>query len=158
MNHCPRRSLLAMTVCSLVAAGGMHAQDQSPLTDLYPFDRYPVKHVYAGKPAAPKLITPTEREFQTVLRKGAAKGTNFAGHYAVVEWGCGSNCISFAVIDALTGTVYEHNPPVNDEYPCGLTYKPESTLFVVSKGSTANGDCKPHLYNWNGSEFLPIQP
>jgi hypothetical protein len=47
--------------------------------------------------------------FRTVLREGAARGPNFAGHYTVVHWGCGSPCVSFAIVDASTGSVYMHS-------------------------------------------------
>ena len=43
--------------------------------------------------------------YRTVLGQGAAKGPNFAGHYTVVAWGCGSSCTSFAIVDSLTGRV-----------------------------------------------------
>lgn len=37
------------------------------------------------------------------IASAAKKGANFAGHYAVVEWGCGSNCQEHAVVDVATG-------------------------------------------------------
>ena len=37
---------------------------------------------------------------------GAKDGPNFAGHYTIVRWGCGSDCRQFAIVDARTGTVY----------------------------------------------------
>lgn len=123
----------------------------------YPFTRYPAESLYRGKPVPPKLITPTQHEFRTVLRKGAQQGPNFAGHFTVVEWGCGSDCIVFAIVDATTGKVYETGmPPVNDAYPCGLSYKLESRLFVVEKSSTPTSDCKAWLYTWDGSRFMPV--
>jgi hypothetical protein len=109
------------TVFLLLILAAMVANGQNPDQQFYPFARYPAERIYKGEPVAPKLITPTQRQFKTVLRKGEAKGPNFAGHYSVVEWGCGSNCVSFAVVDVLNGNVYDTDlPPVNDEYPCGL--------------------------------------
>src|SRR6266478_1051571 len=72
----------------------------------YPYAKYPARQ-YKGKLATPRLITPTQREFRTVIRRGAVKGPNFVGHYTVAEWGCGSNCVVYAVIDAITGAVYD---------------------------------------------------
>ena len=43
--------------------------------------------------------------FRTVLRNGMKWGPNFAGHYAVVVWGCGTSCSSFAVVNLRTGQV-----------------------------------------------------
>src|SRR5262245_16415153 len=42
---------------------------------------------------------PIAKEFRTVLQQELAKGPNFAGHYRVAAWGCGSSCTMFAVID-----------------------------------------------------------
>src|SRR5882724_7345634 len=81
------------------------ADAESPYSK-YPFVTYPARH-YRGKLATPRLITPTQREFRTVIRRGAVKGPNFVGHYTVAEWGCGSNCVVYAVIDAITGAVYD---------------------------------------------------
>ena len=46
------------------------------------------------------------REFRTVLKDGAAKGPNFAGHFTIVGWGCGTSCLQWAIVDATTGRVF----------------------------------------------------
>jgi hypothetical protein len=98
-----------------------------------------------------------QRMFRTVLRNGARKGPDFAGHYTVVEWGCGSNCVVFAVVDALSGKVYDRDlPPTSGGYPCGLLFNPDSNLFVVGESATPSGDCEDHLYSWEGSRFVPV--
>lgn len=45
------------------------------------------------------------RRYRTVLLKGAAEGANFAGHYSIVGWGCGTSCVQFAVVDLESGQV-----------------------------------------------------
>jgi hypothetical protein len=35
---------------------------------------------------------------------------NFAGSYFVIRWGCGSQCVMMATVDARTGMIYE--PPL----------------------------------------------
>jgi hypothetical protein len=45
------------------------------------------------------------RRYRTALREGAAAGPNFAGHYAVVSWGCGSSCNELAIVDMRSGQV-----------------------------------------------------
>jgi hypothetical protein len=35
------------------------------------------------------------------------KNPNFAGHYLVVEWGCGPSCQCNVIIDMINGNVYE---------------------------------------------------
>lgn len=142
-------------VLSLLTLAGMPVTGQSQCH--YPFADFPAEDLYKGKPALPKLTTPTQREFRTVLRIGSEKRPNFAGHYTVVEWGCGSNCIVFAVIDAVSGKVYDSAmPAINDEYPCGLLYRSKSKLFVVEKSRNPNGDCKAEFYTWDGSRFIAV--
>ena len=53
------------------------------------FEDYPAGPVYRGKPAPPKLVTPGQRMFRTMIRIGAAEGPAFAGHIAVARWVAG---------------------------------------------------------------------
>lgn len=48
---------------------------------------------------------PRARMFRTRLGRGAEKGANFAGHYALVSWGCGSECQGSLVVDLTSGKV-----------------------------------------------------
>lgn len=87
------------------------------------FQDYPVSTVFKGKPAAPKLADQESRRYRTRIREGVRKGwgvskggshgpesnvagPNFAGHYIVIHWGCGTGCLQMAVVDAVTGDVF----------------------------------------------------
>jgi len=48
---------------------------------------------------------PTARTYPTSLRREMAQGPNFAGHYRVAVWGCGTSCSMFAVVNLATGRV-----------------------------------------------------
>jgi hypothetical protein len=50
------------------------------------------------------------RRFRTVLSHGAAAGPNFADHYTIVSWGCGSPCVEWVILDAATGRVAYWTP------------------------------------------------
>jgi hypothetical protein len=61
-----------------------------------------------GTLASPKLdlkSNPVARKYRTVLREEISQGPNFAGHYRVAAWGCGSSCTMFAVVNLSTGRV-----------------------------------------------------
>jgi hypothetical protein len=74
------------------------------------FARYPAGPAYTGKPAAADVRTHARsRMFRTVIREGAKSPPNFAGHYTVVDWGCGTGCVAHAIVDARTGAVF--HPP-----------------------------------------------
>jgi hypothetical protein len=46
------------------------------------------------------------RRYRTVLRLAAAEGPNFNGHYRVARWGCGTNCLDWAIIDLMSGDTW----------------------------------------------------
>lgn len=71
------------------------------------FSAYLAGPQYTGPRATPDVKTrPRSRLFRTMIREGAKVGPNFAGHYTVVQWGCGTACISYAIIDARSGEVF----------------------------------------------------
>jgi hypothetical protein len=70
------------------------------------FMNYPVSsEVPIMHPKVDTQTTTIGRRYRTVLRNGIESGANFAGHYAVVVWGCGSSCSSFAIVNLKTGKV-----------------------------------------------------
>ncbi len=70
------------------------------------FEGYPVAPTLGGQPVRPRLGTRDAAQYRTILRKGAATGPNFAGHFSLVHWGCGSSCTDFAIIDSANGQVH----------------------------------------------------
>ena len=69
------------------------------------FRDYKVKNIYRGNPAAP-IITKESRTFRSMIRRGANSNVEFAGHYTVPRWGCGTNCNGFVIVDSKTGKIY----------------------------------------------------
>lgn len=93
------RLLLASAIV-LGIASTVSAQDGAPR-----FEDYAVRESYAGPSHAPVLTTRAQREYRTRLREAASERPNFAGRYIVTKWGCGTECVMGAVIDAKTGKV-----------------------------------------------------
>lgn len=75
------------------------------------FEQFPATQMLDGKPTVPDTHShPRSRLFRTAIRYGAEEGPNFAGHYTILSWGCGSGCAAFAIVDAKTGKVFHpHN-------------------------------------------------
>jgi hypothetical protein len=141
------------------------------------FEDFKVTEVFKGPLAAPNLRTPGQRMFRTRIREGAKGGPNFAGHYAIAEWGCGSSCISIAVVDEKTGAVYDGPfvilgyipvhvypdvPTVDSIDQLGVKFKLDSRLLIV-RGCAEDEDCASFYYEWTGSKFellrkLPAVP
>src|SRR5208337_3608845 len=123
------------------------------------FEQFKVKTIFHGAPAAAMPKTIKALQFRTVIRNGAKKGPNFAGHYTVVVWGCGTSCASLAIVDAMSGRVFDApfsgitwsdgRGPVTEE---GLEFKVDSAL-LVAKGCPEETDCAARYYRWNGQHM-----
>jgi hypothetical protein len=123
------------------------------------FQDYKVAHIYKGKPATPVLKTPADREYRTRIRRGAAEGANFSGHYAVVILGCGTQCSSFLIVDVQDGRVFAR---AQKESTCQPYYNLDSRLLVtdVCTGPPTGTGCNRAFWEWTGTElrFLARTP
>jgi hypothetical protein len=91
------------TMCVLLVIGaGAWAQHKNSRPA---FKDYAVEKIYMGAPAAPR-ITPDWRNFRTRIREGAKSRVEFAGHYTMPRWGCGTGCSMFVIVDSIRGRVY----------------------------------------------------
>ncbi len=71
------------------------------------FTQYKTEKIFKLKPAPVKLAShPNAKKYRTMLKMGAKEGPNFAGHYTIVTWGCGTACQELAIADAVNGSVY----------------------------------------------------
>ena len=132
-----------------VQAASSHSEDL--------FAKYSVQTSYQGQPAPPVLTEPAARSFRTRIREGVAKGVVFADHYELAAWGCGARCISFAIIDAVTGKVYFFPATISQGGYAGelLTYKRNSRAIHVI-GSLNEQDSADRWYVWNGQKFILV--
>jgi hypothetical protein len=153
---------LLLAVLLLLFTTVSHAQKKA----LPAFDQFGVDEIFKDKPAPPK-ITGSHQWFRTMIRRAAAKGPNFAGHYTIATWGCGTGCVSMAIIDAKDGSVYDG--PFNDlgwgislkyegRYSSmsnsfePLSYRIDSRLLIV-RGCPEDENCASYFYEWVDSRF-----
>jgi hypothetical protein len=160
-----------VTVLLLVSNGSTGSRRQSTKTSFPRFEDFPVTPRFRGKPAEPAL---TKRQaFRTRIQEAARKGPNFAGHYTVAEWGCGSGCVSIAIVDAVSGRLYYRVPfaglaipyqgtAAGREYK-GLEYRLNSSLLIADgcpedpesdDSSAAGRDCGTKYYTWERNRFV----
>jgi len=95
--------LFSVCLISVSLDGMAFGQNRLPRPADYPVPR---NERYRGTPASVVLRSRRARLYRTVLREGAKRGPNFAGHYTIVTWGAGLATFSMAVVDAKTGRVY----------------------------------------------------
>ncbi|MGH9770529.1 MAG: hypothetical protein ACRD4Q_02330 [Candidatus Acidiferrales bacterium] len=93
------RLLLSIAVALGLSVCTAHAQAQIPA-----FSAYPVRP-FDGRRAPVDLSTRQARMFRTRLRTAAGQPPNFAGHYVVAEWGCGTDCALGGIVDLKNGRV-----------------------------------------------------
>jgi hypothetical protein len=94
--------LFILLVCCLLPQG-ISSQVEEPRPE---FSDFPVKDIYRGEPARP-IITKEFRSVRTTIRRGARSGVEFAGHYTVPRWGCGTDCNGFVIVDSVSGKIYD---------------------------------------------------
>jgi hypothetical protein len=116
-------------IISTFEFGGISGLSKTPYDprNLPKFEDFAVSDIYQGKPAEADLNTPNAMNFKTRLVEGAAKGPNFAGHYTVVTWGCGTSCVVVSLVDAKTGAV---TMLANINPWAGLEYRLDSSLLI----------------------------
>jgi hypothetical protein len=121
------------------SAGFLCSSNLSPVAPSRPlsstigdFAAYPVP-VYSGAPASPDFVNSSAsfRRFRTVIREGASRGVNFAGHYSVITIGCGTDCSSTLVVDDRSGAIFGFPLGGEDYYGLNLTYRADSLLIVA---------------------------
>jgi hypothetical protein len=155
------RSLMLALVCIVTFIPGPLSQAQSRTarsagcfvgapdlldTSAPRFDQFRVTVAAAKTPH--KLepeSNPVAARFQTVIGAQMRREPNFAGHYQVAVWGCGSSCAQYAVVDLETGrviladgvaTVSSVNFAADDFLPgsdsdfWGFRFKKDSRLLV----------------------------
>lgn len=89
-----------------------------------------------------------------MIRQGAKAKVQFAGHYTIPQWGCGTNCVQFVIVDSVSGRVYdapfwleglaltwlEKQSPTPTELDERLDFRPDSHLLKMN-GCPKESDC-----------------
>jgi len=90
---------------------------------------FPAGEAYDGPPAAVDFgPAPGSDMFRTRILDGVSSGANFAGHYRLISWGCGTACQEHAIVDLVTGEITEFGIPSNS----GIEFSLDSRLVVVN--------------------------
>jgi hypothetical protein len=152
MNH-----ILSVTLW-LALAGQVFSQQRLPR-----FKDYPVSDFFTGA-NAPLVLKRDDRMFRTRLREASREKPNFAGHYILTFWGCGTSCVMGAVVDAKTGRVYWWNftvccwpNDVDDKFE-PIEYRLNSSLIVFSGArNEKEGDVGAHFYRFDRGRFVHLR-
>lgn len=129
------RSTLILALVLLAASAASAQPNRLPR-----FEDYPAGPVYRGR-VAPLVesSSPTARTYRTATREDMAGGINFAGHYVIATFGCGTECVSGHIVDARTGRSIA-DLPFNLPY---TEFHPTSRLITVMPPSDILGMYPP---------------
>ncbi|AOY88285.1 hypothetical protein BKP64_08975 [Marinobacter salinus] len=75
---------------------------------------------------------------------------NFAGHYLLLYWGCGTGCQQFAIVDVKTGQVF-----MNEGWSTslGVCYRADSALLITNPGASESMRVDSGYYQWDGEQL-----
>jgi len=110
------------------------------------FEDFLVFEEFRGFPALPNISSnPDVLKFVTEITEGAKKGPNFAGHYTIVEWGCGTECQSGVVVDAENGAIYPLSLSA-----FGRKFQLNSNLLIINPPETIKSLYPYYPYDESG--------
>ncbi len=144
----------ALTAITILAAAGQIAN----------FGDFRTTEVFKGHPTSIELGSAFQKRFRTQIQAQSTLAANFAGHFRIAEWGCGTSCGSIAVIDMKTGKVYDGPFSVLDygeayRYEGGsddLEYRIFSRL-LIARGCPEFKNCGTYYYEWKGDRFEQLR-
>src|SRR5262249_12276563 len=71
------------------------------------FQDLPAGPAFTGRVAPPDVTShPRARTYRTALRQEVKEQPDFAGHYTLVQIGCGAGCVIVAIVEARSGRVF----------------------------------------------------
>ena len=143
-----RTLLLAAIVFAGVVSG---AQATAITSDAQPKD-FPAQ-AFAGTIHRPnfKGANHAFATYRTHIREGVAGGPNFAGHLALVTFGCGSGCNTTLVADLASGKLGQFPLGGEDYLYLNLAY--DKTSRLVAANWMKNNRCLQEKLVWDGAAF-----
>lgn len=186
-EHVTRMRFKIATVLFSVAAVVLPTCDPQELPkeqDTSRFSDFPIATAFKGDLPQPVLATPEERKYGARIREGLSTGAgvwigswkhakdvtgpNFAGHYVVIRWGCGSQCVMMALVDAETGKVYEPPlsvggslyVPLDNLSAMEIDFRIDSSLMVIRnacRNFRNRMSCGTYYFNWASNRFALVR-
>lgn len=152
----PKAIVLALLVAACPASALRAAPDAPVFAD------YPAAGAWSGRNPKPKLTTPDLRAFRTRITDAAREKPNFAGHFRVVTWGCGSSCVMGAIIDLNSGAVTSIpfsvccNRAESDDFE-PVRFRPGSRLIAFQGLRDEEEPMGAHWYEFDGRSLRFIR-
>jgi hypothetical protein len=147
------------------------------------FEDYPVTETLKGKPVPPQIVRQEEQAASTIIRDGVERGKgvkgrdgkerpgpNIAGHYIVIEWGDGPDYWQAAIVDALTGRIFQppfagqggphasyFSIPMDPFGINGTKFRLNSKLMVLPRACPNQAvGCSEYYLLWQQNHWTPL--
>ena len=134
-------AIIFITVVLISALAFYMFQRQNSLKS--PFDDYRASRNFSGKCATVNYASDGNvASFKDKIEEQIKNGVNFAGHYVLAMWDCGQNCKTGAVVDAISGNIYDL--PVSKT--CGLEFRKDSNLLIIKSAEDCSKDPKSRYF------------
>jgi hypothetical protein len=122
------------------------------------FEAFPAVAPHHGPPITPDFAHRDRAfaMFRTRIIDAMRKGVNFDGRYALVQFGCGTGCVSVDVANLATGRVFRF-PLGGEKYErLDLQFRPDSALIIARWWDAEKQQCLRGHLEWKGTraEFL----
>ena len=141
----------------LILTGGVAAQAVAPQPQDFPAE------AFTGRKAPVALLSTKDRGYRTRLRDASMQRPNFAGHYVLTTWGCGTSCSMGAAIDVRTGRVIwlpgavsGDRPEDTVAYDNPVISSVGSRLLVLSGQINETGFEGDHYFLIEGDRFVHL--
>lgn len=124
------------------------------------FKDYPAR-IATGPFVAPHFNETTDRynKYRKAINSGTASGPNFAGHFTVVEVGCGTSCTIPFIVDLSNGKISGFPHEIGMIPDITYKYQTDSNLLVALwpiDEFTAKPRCRRIYYLRTASNFVKI--
>ena len=105
MKRWVQRLFLALVCISASVSAVESATAQHPAGTPPGFGDFPVASHSGSIRYATKIIltSPQTKRYRTAITNAGKMEPDFAGHYRVAIWGCGTDCRGFAIVDLISG-------------------------------------------------------
>jgi hypothetical protein len=147
------RKLVLTAVLFTMCVGSVVASE-------YQFDLYRVPRLYDGKARYPDFSGRDKEysNFRTRIKQGEQQGSNFAGHYSIIQFGCGTGCSVVIMTDVETGVVYSFPLGGEENGRLELSFAPMSSLIVARWNVNFDeAGCVEEQFVWRGSYFSKLE-
>jgi hypothetical protein len=142
------RPLLVGLLTLIPPAAGAARLEDFPATEFLPTFAEAAMPDFEGRDA-------WAARYRTMIRQGVEDGPDFAGHWSLVQVGCGTGCSNTYMVDHATGEAlpFPYGPERNG---VGLVHDVTSRLVRVS-WLRADGLCERHGLVWEGGRFRMVE-